>query len=76
MRTLQPPQGSSTQAKIANAQHNMVNKSSKGRLSSKLPPGQGSVMGQNRSSTSTTIENQSSSSYYTNGRAGTNLIGQ
>ena len=37
MRTLQPPQGSSsTQAKIANAQHNLVAKSSKGRLSSKL----------------------------------------
>ena len=37
MRTLQPPQGTNaTQAKIINAQHNLVAKSSKGRLSSKL----------------------------------------
>ena len=79
MRTLQPPQGSSnnaTQAKIVNAQHNLVTKSSKGRLSSKLSQQHqhataGNQIGQNRSSTSTSIEN-----HYMNGRAGANLIGQ
>ena len=41
MRTLQPPNANlTTQAKIANAQ-NLVTKSSKGRLSGKVPPGAG-----------------------------------
>ena len=78
MRTLQPPTSSannvSQQHKIMNAQSN-ISKSSKGRLSSKVnqQPPSGSKIGQNRASTSTTLEAQS---HYLNGRAGQNLIGQ
>ena len=65
-----------------------MQKSNKGRLSSKLTnnqsqqqvPSGGGKVGQPRSSTSTLEANPSQTSggpnYYLNGRAGTNLIGQ